>query len=219
MSSSFSPRTPDPDFPAEGAEVGSLLLEEIRRAISSRLTAHHQRVSAMSQKLALHLGLTPAEAAEIGSAGSLHDIGMALLPDELLDHRGPLSMREKQLLNQHSSWGGSILDMAGGLGLSAVVALQHHERWDGSGYPFGLAGEEICLAARIVAICAVYDALRNPRPGKAPLDHERAVRVLREGDDLSHAIAFDPAILETFERFGGEFRDIVDGDGGRALAA
>jgi putative two-component system response regulator len=177
-----------------------------------RLAAHHLRVSAMSALLARHLGLEEDVVRDIGRAGSLHDIGMTLLPDDLLDEEGLLGICEKELIHRHSAWAGEILELAHDpeLVLAARVALQHHERWDGSGYPFGLAGEEICLAARIVAVCAVYDALRHPRPGKLPLDHQAAVGVLVRGDSQAKASAFDPAVRDMFVAHGRDFQRIAE---------
>lgn len=177
-----------------------------------RLSGHHRRVSAMSEALALRLGLEPEEAEAIGKAGGLHDIGMALLPDEMLDSGALLSGKEKELMHGHSAWGRDVLELTGdpSLALAARVAYEHHERWNGSGYPQGLKGEEICLAARVVAVCAVYDALRHPRPGKSARGHEAALDVLVNGDFESGPDAFDPEICAAFALHGAEFRRIAE---------
>lgn len=201
--------------------LGRLLLAALLSNCHPRLAAHHRRVSAMSALLAAHLGLGEAQAAAVGRAGALHDIGMAVLPEELLEQHGLLSAKEKTLIHEHSAWGHEILELTQDpdLRLAARVALEHHERWDGSGYPHGLRGEEICLAARIVAICAVYDALRNPRPGRRPLGHAAALAVLRCGDAQSRATAFDPAVRKVFVAFQDDFRCIAEEVGHLALAA
>lgn len=206
---------PDTGTPAQ------LAVAEMLRIASPTLIAHHRRVSAMSALLARRLGLDETEAREIGRAGSLHDIGMALLPQDLLDRQSLLSVREKEMIHQHSAWGHDMLAMEEdpALSLAARVALEHHERWDGSGYPFGLKGEEICLAARIIAVCAVYDALRHPRRGKSALDHDGAIAVLCHGDDQSGPDAFDPRVREVFVRFGEDFRRIAENRDGIAMAA
>lgn len=102
----------------------------------------------------------------------------------------------------------------------AEVALQHHENWDGSGYPFGLSGEEISLAARIVSICDVYDSLREARPYKPALSHIRSVAIITQGDDRTRPKMFDPSILDTFARNQTLCRDIFDqlGDAKRSSA-
>lgn len=191
-----------------------ILLEELQRISPPGLAAHHVRVGRMSAALARRLGLDEAAALAIGRAGTLHDIAMALLPEDLLAQTGLLSANEKELVRRHSLWGYEILRLAGdpGLALAAQVALQHHERWDGSGYPSGLAGEQICLAARIVAVCAAYDVLRHPPPGRPALGHEAALSALGEGGFPTRATAFDPTVRDIFVRFQNDFRCIGEGE-------
>lgn len=194
-----------------------LLFDQLQARPQSRHGAAFRRVGAMSRTLARRLGLDAGQADSIGRAGELRDIGLALVPGDLLDRdENKLSIREREILHQHSAWGHDIIDMTGDpdLALAAEVALQHHERWDGSGYPAGRKGEEIGLAARIVAICAVYDSLRHPGPGSAPLDHHAALKVLRTGDQRTSATAFDPAVRKAFFLYSEDFRRIA-GDGPR----
>jgi putative two-component system response regulator len=190
----------------------SIVLAELLRTCSPQLAARLARIGRMSEKLALRLGCAEAEAREIGRAGSLHDIGLAFVPEELLDKIGLLSVRERELVQRRTLSGRDLLEMAGDRGctLAATVALQHRERWDGAGEPLGLAGEEICLAARIVALCAAYDASRNPRPGREALDHDRALALLVEDDKQSGAAAFDPALVAAFLRHGADFQGIAE---------
>jgi putative two-component system response regulator len=186
----------------------SIILAELIKTCPPRLAARLARVGRMSEALARRLGLDDAEAREIGRAGSLHDIGMAFVPEELLDQAGRLSVREKELVQHHNLCGQELLQMAGDpvYALAAMVALQHRERWDGSGRPAGLAGEEICLAARIVAVCAAYEALRHPRPGKVALGHRPALALLVRGHAQVRATAFDPRVVAAFARHGAEFQ-------------
>jgi HD-GYP domain-containing protein (c-di-GMP phosphodiesterase class II) len=186
----------------------SIILAELLRTCPPRLAAQIARVGRMSEKLARRLGLDEAEAAEIGRAGSLHDIGMAFVPEELLDQAGLLSVREKERVHHHDLCGLELLQMAGDptYALAAMVARQHQERWDGSGQPAGLAGEEICLAARIVAVCAAYEALRHPWPGKVALGHGPALALLVRGHAQVRATAFDPRVVAAFVRHGAEFQ-------------
>jgi putative two-component system response regulator len=190
----------------------SIVLAELLRTCSPPLAARLARVGRMSERLALRLGCAEAEAREIGRAGSLHDIGMAFVPEDLLDKAGLLSVRERELLHRRALSGRQLLEMAGDRGctLAATVSLQHRERWDGAGEPLGLAGEEICLAARIVALCAAYEGLRNPRPGREALDHDRALFLLVEDDKQGGAAAFDPALVAAFVRHGAEFQGIAE---------
>jgi HD-GYP domain-containing protein (c-di-GMP phosphodiesterase class II) len=190
----------------------SIVLAELLRICAPPLAARLARVGLMSERLALRLGRDEAEAREIGRAGSLHDIGMAFVPEELLDKAGLLSVRERELVHRRASSGRQLLEMAGdrGCALAATVSLQHRERWDGAGEPLGLAGEEICLAARIVALCAAYEAARNPRPGREALDHDCALALLVENDGQGGAAAFDPALVAAFVRHGADFQGIAE---------
>jgi putative two-component system response regulator len=94
--------------------------------------------------------------------------------------------------------------------MGTEIALNHHERFDGGGYPNGLAGESIPLTARIMNICDVYDAIRSRRPYKTAFDHARAVEIITRGDGRTEPAHFDPAILEAFVQTSGSFRDIFE---------
>jgi putative two-component system response regulator len=198
--------------PLMRATPASIVLAELLRTCSPPLAARLARVGRMSEMLALRLGCAEAEAREIGRAGALHDIGMAFVPEDLLDKAGLLSVRERELVHRRALCGRELLEMAGDRGctLAATVALQHRERWDGGGEPLGLAGEEICLAARIVALCAAYEGSRNARPGREALDHDGALALLAQDDMQSGASAFDPALVAAFVRHGPEFQGIAE---------
>jgi response regulator RpfG family c-di-GMP phosphodiesterase len=149
----------------------------------------------------------------------LHDIGKVAVPDSILFNTAKFGIDEYEIMKQHSIHGGRALEEAAeraGEGESFLtvgkdVAYYHHERWDGKGYPFGLAGEEIPLAARIVAIADVYDALTTERRYKRAFPHEdaRAVIVKEKGKK------FDPELVEAFleaEQDFGEIRDRLTGE-------
>jgi response regulator RpfG family c-di-GMP phosphodiesterase len=142
----------------------------------------------------------------------LHDIGKIGLPDHILLKPGKLTAEERALMQTHTVIGHRILlslaqeygESLGFLGLASSIVRHHHERYDGSGYPDGLAGEEIPAAARLVAVADVYDALRRRRFHKSALSHPEAARIIREGS----AGHFDPALLEVFARCEREFERI-----------
>jgi putative two-component system response regulator len=94
--------------------------------------------------------------------------------------------------------------------MGAVIALNHHERWDGGGYPCGKRGEDIPLSARIMKICDVYDALRSKRPYKVAFDHAKTVEIITKGDDRTMPDHFDPTIIEAFRQNHTIFRDIYE---------
>ena len=112
----------------------------------------------------------------------------------------------------HAEMGAKILGNSKSpyLQMGAEIALNHHERWDGGGYPSGKQGEEIPLAARIMNICDIYDALRSKRPYKPAFDHEKAVDIITHGDGRIQPEHFDPAILTMFKQSHSLFRHIYE---------
>ena len=129
-----------------------------------------------------------------GSAAELHDIGKLALPEALLAKPGPLDDQEWELVREHTLIGERIIAADDGLGPVASIVRSTHERWDGGGYPDGLAGEEIPLAARIIAICDAYEAMTTTRAYRDALTHDEAVKELRD----SAGTQFDPALVEMF---------------------
>ena len=137
----------------------------------------------------------------LGLASSLHDIGKVGIPDAILLKPGHFTPEERSVMEQHSTIGGSCLKAIGSqlgdddfLALARDITFCHHEKWDGSGYPFGLRGEAIPLSARIVALADVYDALRSKRPYKEAMPHEKAKQIIQEGSGKH----FDPQIVDAF---------------------
>lgn len=148
----------------------------------------------------------------IGISSALHDIGKVGVKDSVLLKPGKLEKKERELMESHTEIGGKCIEDIGlrlgssnFLKMAREIALFHHERWDGTGYPKKLAGEDIPLAARIVAVCDVYDALAIQRTYKDSFSHEKCVKIIREGAG-SH---FDPTIVDVFLEIQSEFRDIA----------
>jgi HD-GYP domain-containing protein (c-di-GMP phosphodiesterase class II) len=144
-------------------------------------------------------------------ASSLHDIGKVGIPDSILLKPGSLTPTERALIEQHTVFGAdtlrSIHDRYGNdelLGMSIDIAIAHHERWDGTGYPRQIKGNNIPLSARIVSIADVYDALTSVRVYKEAKSHGEAVDILREG----RGTQFDPDLLDAFLRVADEFNNI-----------
>ena len=157
---------------------------------------HVIRMSHFSQLLALAAGCSPAWAEDLLNAAPMHDVGKIGIPDAVLRKPGPLDADEWATMRRHPEIGAEIIGEypSGVLQLAREIALAHHEKWDGSGYPRGLAGEAIPLSARIVAIADVFDALTTRRPYKEPWPVQ---------DALDHIAAqagkhFDPAMVALF---------------------
>ncbi|MEZ6095430.1 MAG: HD domain-containing phosphohydrolase [Pirellulaceae bacterium] len=148
----------------------------------------------------------------IGLASSLHDIGKVGIPDAVLLKPGRLTDLERKIMQFHTTIGHECLeaieDRIGSdefLKMACDIARFHHERWDGAGYPDGVSGEKIPLAARIVSVADVYDALTSRRPYKEPMTHEKSSQIIREGSGTQ----FDPEIIEAFERTNGRFLTVM----------
>jgi putative two-component system response regulator len=114
----------------------------------------------------------------VGYAAIVHDLGKLRIPDSVLIKPGELNEEDWEIMRKHPEYGADLLGKGLFYDIARVVALHHHERWDGSGYPFGLTGEDIPLAARIVAVADVYDALISARPYKRAWPRERALAEL-----------------------------------------
>lgn len=158
--------------------------------------AHLLRMSNYTRLIAAHLGLPPAEQDLLLEASPMHDIGKVGTPDHILQKPGRLTPEEFDVMKRHAVIGYEILRDSDSplLQCAATVALTHHEKFDGSGYPHGLAGDAIPLWGRIVAVADVFDALTSGRPYKKAWPLEQAVDFLKQGAG-SH---FDPACLDAF---------------------
>jgi HD-GYP domain-containing protein (c-di-GMP phosphodiesterase class II) len=167
--------------------------------------AHVLRVNEYAFFIARELRMPAAFCDEIRYSAQLHDVGKMSIDGRVLRKRGPLDADERAEMSRHPEYGFQILESSDRLQMAASIALNHHERWDGTGYPNRRRGEEIPIEARIVALADIYDALRSPRPYKPGFAHERTVRILAEGDDrLDPDGHLDPSLRALFaERHAG----------------
>lgn len=174
--------------------------------------AHVKRISYYSRDLARVLGMNEDFIDKIFFASPMHDIGKIGIPDHILLKPGGFTPDEWAVMKGHAAMGAKILGSSKSpyLKMGAEIALNHHERWDGGGYPNGRRGEAIPLAARIMSICDVYDALRSKRPYKPAFDHQKAIDILTRGDGRTQPEHFDPAILAAFKKNQAMFRDIFE---------
>jgi len=170
------------------------MLATIVEARDTDAGMHLRHIQHYSHALALRLGLDDKAAREVAYAAMIHDVGKAQVPDAILKKPGPLTAEERREIEKHTGWGDELLSESEEFTAAREVARHHHERWDGSGYPDGLAGEGIPLAARIVAVADVYDALISERPYKRAWPPEEAIAEIRKMSG-GH---FDPAIVKAF---------------------
>jgi HD-GYP domain-containing protein (c-di-GMP phosphodiesterase class II) len=170
---------------------------------------HIVRVNEYSYALAKACGQSRRWCDEIRYSAQLHDVGKMSVDAAVLKKKGPLTPAEWDEMRRHPSYGYEILRESPRLAMAAEIARCHHEKWDGTGYPAGLAGEAIPLAARIVALADVYDALRSARPYKPGLSHEEACAVILDGDGrIDPRAHFDPDLLGVFRRESAEMATI-----------
>lgn len=157
---------------------------------------HTERVGELSKKIALRLGMSEVLAERVRVASKLHDIGKIAIPDEILLKPGKLTEEEYAHMKQHTLLGAQILSKSTSImiRLACQIALSHHERWDGRGYPNGLFGEHIPIEARIVSIADVFDALTHVRPYKRAWSTEDAIAEIQK----SSGSQFDPWVVKAF---------------------
>ncbi len=155
---------------------------------------HVHRMASIAAFLGELAGLDPDRVLLLRAAAPMHDIGKIATPDEILRKPGPLDQQERETMQQHTTVGNQILANSDSdlLRLAASIALTHHERWDGSGYPRGVAGEQIPLVGRIVAVADVFDALLSDRCYRPAMPVGDAIEMIRRGRG-SH---FDPEIVD-----------------------
>lgn len=176
-------------------------------------TANHlRRISFYCQMLAKRLGITGSFIDTIFYASPMHDIGKIGVPDAILLKPDRLTIEEFELAKAHTTIGGNILHGSESeiLQMAEKIALSHHERWDGSGYPYGLIGGDIPIEGRIVAIADQYDALRSRRPYKSEIPHKKTVETITKGDGRTMPGHFDPEILGIFKKVEPEFNTIFE---------
>lgn len=172
--------------------------------------AHLSRLNKYSKVMAEALLLSEKFCRVIHYSAQLHDVGKVHIHPDILQKPGRLSMEEFDIVKKHPIYGARIIGESSRLSMSRRIALTHHERWDGSGYPFGLKGEQIPLEGRIVNILDQYDALRSLRPYKQALSHDDAYRIIVDGDGRTQPQHFDPQVLKIFKRENKRLQEIYD---------
>ncbi len=171
---------------------------EITENKSGQTGQHIKRVSEYTRILAEQLGYPPEKVESIRIASTMHDIGKLMIPSEILDKPGKLTNEEYAVIKTHTTCGGELLENVEGdeMALSRTIALQHHERVDGKGYPAQLSGDEISMAGRIVAVADVYDALTSRRSYKDAWQEADAAAEIFKGSGTQ----FDAKVVEAFRQ-------------------
>ena len=170
------------------------MMDALLEALSLRqpdLPMHLDSVGSLAVEAGIGLGLRPDELDELVRAAQLHDLGKLAIPDGILHKAGALNEREWAFVRQHPLVGERILRASPAFGNVATVVRSTHERWDGGGYPDGLAGEEIPLAARIIAVCDAFTAMTSHRPYRAALSEHEALAEL----ERFAGTQFDPDVV------------------------
>lgn len=169
---------------------------------------HLERIRRYSYIIANGLDLSQRETETTSIASLLHDVGKINIPDELLRKKGEYEGFEWELIEKHTVEGATILQGSPSLILKTaeIIALSHHERWDGSGYPRGLKGNEIPLSGRIYAVADVFDALTTPRLYKAAIDVSRGINMILDASSK----LFDPLVVKAFEQKISEIQKIKE---------
>ncbi len=192
---------------------------EFKDEMTSR---HLKRMSESCALLAKKIGLSPQDVELIRQASPMHDVGKIGIPDSILFKPGPLGNEEWAVMRKHTLYGARILESSTSAIIQSarVIALTHHEHWDGKGYPHGLSGEDIPLFGRICAVADMFDALTSRRPYKEAFPAEKALAIMRE----CRGTNFDPDILQVFLANSQEFVAIrnhaeAPGDTGSGMAA
>ena len=173
------------------------LVKTLAEAIETKdayTRGHCERVPEFSLNIAKTMGLSLGQIRDILLAGILHDVGKIGIPEGILTKPGPLNQKEWAMIQEHPALGLNIIKHVGFLGEAREIIAQHHERYDGTGYPKGLQGEEIHLGARILAVADSYDAMSTERPYHPPMNKEIIVEEIRKQAGRQ----FDPRVVEIF---------------------
>lgn len=173
---------------------------------------HIKRVSYYTKELALALGMENDFVDCIYHAAPMHDLGKVGIPDSILLKPGKLTDEEWGVMRSHTTIGGEILKDSDSpyLVMAKDIAIHHHERWSGGGYPYGLQGDDIPLPARLMNLADQYDALRSKRPYKQKLTHNDVVEIIIKGDGRTTPEDFDPQVLDAFKKTSAKFDEVYE---------
>ncbi|MEI6579832.1 MAG: HD-GYP domain-containing protein [Eubacteriales bacterium] len=181
----------------ENSNAGSKMIDSTLKSLfrkNLRVRLHSKRVGELCKAIATKMNLAKADIHRISMAGLLHDIGKIAISNEMLEKPGKLDAGETQAVRKHSEIGYSLLSTIESFSKTADCILEHHERWDGKGYPKGISGEEISLEARIIAIADTFDAMTSDRPYRKTVSRAEAIAEIK----AKAGTQFDPAVVKMF---------------------
>ena len=195
--------------------MSSVVIERLTAAaeLRDKVTGLHiARIGLYSCLISRSLGLPEDFTDTLTIASAMHDVGKIGIPDAILLKPGSLTPDELKIIESHTTIGAKILKGTSFplLQMAASIAMTHHERWDGSGYPKKLKGKAIPVEGRIVMMADQYDALRSPRAYKSSLDHKTAYGILTQGDAMTSPEHFDPDVMRAFKDTASMFEEIYD---------
>ncbi|NUU99568.1 phosphohydrolase [Marinitoga sp. 1154] len=171
---------------------------------------HIYRVGELASFIAKKLNLPAERILEMREFAPLHDIGKIFIPLEILNKKSRLTDEEYEIMKKHTIYAERLLGDDPYFDTALKIAIYHHEKYNGGGYPFNLKSEKIPIEAQIVSIVDVYDALRSKRPYKEALSHESAMNIILEGDDRTSPEDFNPEILNIFRKYSNEIKEIYN---------
>lgn len=204
------------DIMQQFKEVDDLATETVKSlSIASEVNdedagQHMHRFGLYCKLMAEHCNMSDVDIKTIQLQSQLHDVGKIYIPQAILRKIGKLTEEEWEVVKMHTIHGARIIGNHPRMKMARNIALTHHERWNGTGYPHGLKGEEIPIEGRIAALADTYDTLRMKRSYKDACDHAAACRAILEGDERSTHDAFDPDLLLIFRQFHWQFNDIFE---------
>ena len=186
------------DLRFQAEAMGIAAVDVLARAVDMRdayTGRHSAQVGQLARRVAERLGIRGEEITLLECAARLHDVGKLGVPDTILRKPGPLDLAEWRVMRRHPEWGAEMVSRLPGLERVGTFVNAHHERWDGRGYPDGLAGDSIPLPSRVISVCDAYEAMVSQRPYRAPLSEARALAELAAGAGSQ----FDPAVVAAVE--------------------
>lgn len=195
---------------AKAFDYGIYALSRTAEAVDDEGGNHMNRVGEYCGIIAERIGMKEDFIRTISLQAILHDIGKIYIPAHILKKKEPLTAEEVIEFRKHTFWGAKIIGGHPYMRVAQMIALNHHERWDGTGYPRGLRGDAIPIEARIAALANQYDALRMTRPYKQGIDHATVTKILNQGNERIRPHHFDPQVLRAYRETAFLFEETYE---------